>query len=154
MSCHWRFESQRPALNDIVHEKRGITADTALRLSRYFGTTSRFWMNMQASCGVGVGGGRTVPRAERINAGVCGTNERPVISWRLVTAGVFAARGVSCQRLKQLRRSSRVVSLPLHRLQRAGDSMEGHKRQQRILIQGLCLQVDTTVNRMVSKNAS
>ena len=32
--------------------------------------------------------------------------------------------------------------------------MEGHKRQQRILIQGLCLQVDTTVNRMVSKNAS
>ena len=34
---------------DIVNEKRGITADTALRLSRYFGTTSRFWMNMQAS---------------------------------------------------------------------------------------------------------
>jgi addiction module HigA family antidote len=36
-------------VNDIVNEKRGITADTALRLSRYFGTTSRFWMNMQAS---------------------------------------------------------------------------------------------------------
>ena len=36
-------------INDIVREKRGITADTALRLSRYFGTTSRFWMNMQAS---------------------------------------------------------------------------------------------------------
>jgi addiction module HigA family antidote len=36
-------------MNDIVNEKRGITADTALRLSRYFGTTSRFWMNMQAS---------------------------------------------------------------------------------------------------------
>jgi len=36
-------------INDIVHEKRGITADTALRLSRYFGTTPRFWMNMQAS---------------------------------------------------------------------------------------------------------
>jgi addiction module HigA family antidote len=36
-------------VNDIVKEKRGITADTALRLSRYFGTTSRFWMNMQAS---------------------------------------------------------------------------------------------------------
>ena len=35
--------------NDIVNGKRGITADTALRLSRYFGTTSRFWMNMQAS---------------------------------------------------------------------------------------------------------
>ena len=36
-------------INDIVKEKRGITAATALRLSRYFGTTSRFWMNMQAS---------------------------------------------------------------------------------------------------------
>jgi antitoxin HigA-1 len=36
-------------MNDIVKEKRGITADTALRLSRYFGTTSRFWMNMQTS---------------------------------------------------------------------------------------------------------
>jgi addiction module HigA family antidote len=36
-------------INDIVHEKRGITADTALRLSRYFGTTPRFWMNLQAS---------------------------------------------------------------------------------------------------------
>jgi addiction module HigA family antidote len=36
-------------VNDIVNERRGITADTALRLSRYFGTTSRFWMNMQSS---------------------------------------------------------------------------------------------------------
>lgn len=36
-------------INDIVNEKRGITADTALRLSRYFGTTSRFWMNLQTS---------------------------------------------------------------------------------------------------------
>jgi antitoxin HigA-1 len=37
------------SINDIVNEKRGITAGAALRLSRYFGTTSRFWMNMQAS---------------------------------------------------------------------------------------------------------
>ena len=36
-------------INEIVNEKRGITADTALRLARYFGTTSRFWMNMQTS---------------------------------------------------------------------------------------------------------
>ena len=33
----------------FIAGKRGITADTALRLARYFGTTSRFWMNMQAS---------------------------------------------------------------------------------------------------------
>ena len=36
-------------INDIVNERRGITADTALRLARYFGTTPRFWMNLQAS---------------------------------------------------------------------------------------------------------
>ncbi|MGD0048917.1 MAG: HigA family addiction module antitoxin [Bryobacteraceae bacterium] len=36
-------------IHDIVNEKRGITADTALRLSRYFGTTPKFWMNMQTS---------------------------------------------------------------------------------------------------------
>jgi addiction module HigA family antidote len=36
-------------INDIVNKKRGITADTALRLARYFGTTPRFWTNMQAS---------------------------------------------------------------------------------------------------------
>ncbi len=34
-------------VNEIVHGKRGITADTALRLSRYFGTSEKFWMNLQ-----------------------------------------------------------------------------------------------------------
>ena len=34
-------------INEIVHGKRAITADTALRLARYFGTTERFWMNLQ-----------------------------------------------------------------------------------------------------------
>jgi len=32
---------------EIVHERRGITPDTALRLSRYFGTTPQFWLNLQ-----------------------------------------------------------------------------------------------------------
>lgn len=34
-------------INEIVHGKRGITADTALRLARFFGTTERFWLNLQ-----------------------------------------------------------------------------------------------------------
>ena len=34
-------------VNEIVLGKRGITADTALRLSRYFGTSERFWLNLQ-----------------------------------------------------------------------------------------------------------
>jgi addiction module HigA family antidote len=35
-------------INEIVHGNRAITADTALRLARYFGTTDRFWLNLQA----------------------------------------------------------------------------------------------------------
>jgi addiction module HigA family antidote len=35
-------------INEIVHGKRSISADTALRLARYFGTTERFWLNLQA----------------------------------------------------------------------------------------------------------
>lgn len=34
--------------NEIVHGQRRISADTALRLARYFGTSERFWMNLQA----------------------------------------------------------------------------------------------------------
>lgn len=35
-------------INEIVHGTRAVTADTALRLARYFGTTDRFWLNLQA----------------------------------------------------------------------------------------------------------
>jgi addiction module HigA family antidote len=34
-------------INEIVHGKRSITADTALRLSKFFGTSERFWLNLQ-----------------------------------------------------------------------------------------------------------
>jgi antitoxin HigA-1 len=36
-----------PRINDIVREKRSVTADTALRLARYFGTSAEFWMGLQ-----------------------------------------------------------------------------------------------------------
>ena len=36
-------------VNDIVRHRRAITADTALRLARYFGTTAQFWTNLQAN---------------------------------------------------------------------------------------------------------
>lgn len=35
-------------VNEIVHGKRGITADTALRLAKYFGTSAEFWLNLQS----------------------------------------------------------------------------------------------------------
>jgi addiction module HigA family antidote len=41
-------------ISEITREKRGITADTALRLGYYFGTTPDFWMNMQKSYELGI----------------------------------------------------------------------------------------------------
>src|SRR5579864_5370743 len=38
-----------PRVNDIVLERRGISADTAVRLSRFFGTTEQFWLNLQSA---------------------------------------------------------------------------------------------------------
>lgn len=37
-----------PRINDVVRGKRGITADTALRLSRYFGNSAQFWIGLQS----------------------------------------------------------------------------------------------------------
>jgi addiction module HigA family antidote len=43
------LEVPAPRINDIVLERRGITADTALKLARYFKTSPKFWMNLQVS---------------------------------------------------------------------------------------------------------
>ncbi len=37
-----------PRINDVVRERRGITADTALRLARYFGGDAQSWLNLQS----------------------------------------------------------------------------------------------------------
>ena len=39
---------ERPRLERVVRELQGISADTALRLAKYFGTTPEFWMNLQS----------------------------------------------------------------------------------------------------------
>ena len=38
-----------PRINDIVRERRAVTADTAMRLARYFGGDARSWLNLQAA---------------------------------------------------------------------------------------------------------
>jgi addiction module HigA family antidote len=50
---------------EIVHERRGITPDTALRLSRYLGTTPIFWMNLQANYDLAVATDRNLGRIEQ-----------------------------------------------------------------------------------------
>ena len=38
-----------PRINDVVRERRGISADTAMRLARYFGGDARSWLNLHAA---------------------------------------------------------------------------------------------------------
>ena len=52
-------------INEIVHGKRSITADTALRLSRYFGMSERFWLNLQALYDLEIEKDRLEGRLER-----------------------------------------------------------------------------------------
>ncbi len=52
-------------INEIVHGKRAITADTALRLARYFGTSERFWLNLQAHYELELQKERLGPRLEK-----------------------------------------------------------------------------------------
>src|SRR5918996_4478298 len=54
-------------MSEIVNGRRSITADTALRLARYFGTTPQFWMNLQAAYDLDVAqDARGVEIADRI----------------------------------------------------------------------------------------
>ena len=52
-------------INEIVHGKRAITPNRALRLSRYFGLSERFWMNLQARYDLEVEKDRLQDRLER-----------------------------------------------------------------------------------------
>ncbi len=52
-------------INEIVHGARAITADTALRLARYFGTSERFWLNLQTRYALEVERDRLGGRLER-----------------------------------------------------------------------------------------
>jgi addiction module HigA family antidote len=52
-------------INEIVHGRRSISADTSLRLSRYFGTSERFWLNLQARYDLEIERERLGDRLER-----------------------------------------------------------------------------------------
>ena len=52
-------------INEIVHGTRAVSADTALRLARYFGTSERFWLNLQAQYDLDVESDRIGQRIEK-----------------------------------------------------------------------------------------
>lgn len=56
-------------INDIVRGRRDVSADTALRLARFFGTTARFWLNAQAAY--------DLSRAEAANGAAIAAEVRP-----------------------------------------------------------------------------
>ena len=51
--------------NEVVHGKRAVTAATALRLARYFGTTPRFWLNLQVQYDLDIEAHRLGDRLDR-----------------------------------------------------------------------------------------
>jgi antitoxin HigA-1 len=52
-------------ISEIVHERRGITTDTALRLARYFKTSARYWLNLQAAFDLDVAQDELAARIEQ-----------------------------------------------------------------------------------------
>jgi addiction module HigA family antidote len=60
----WRLRRRR--INEIVHGQRRITAGTALRLARFFGTSERFWLNLQARYDLEVEKDRLGPALDEI----------------------------------------------------------------------------------------
>jgi antitoxin HigA-1 len=71
-------------INEIVLGKRSITADTALRLARYFGTSDRFWLNLQDAYDLDVERDRLGPRLQKevqvLRRAGCSARERKAIS--------------------------------------------------------------------------
>jgi addiction module HigA family antidote len=87
-----------PRINDLVHERRAMTADTALRLEKYFGMPARFWMALQADYDLRLAAGtantakikpRPVPRAAPESA----VSSFPTIAESLLNARPFAQVG-------------------------------------------------------------
>ena len=54
-----------PRINEVVRERRGISADTAMRLARYFGGDARSWLNLQAAYDLRVAEIENAKRIER-----------------------------------------------------------------------------------------
>jgi addiction module HigA family antidote len=54
-----------PRVNDIIRQRRGITADTALRLARHFGGDARSWLNLQTAYDLRVAEIKNARRIER-----------------------------------------------------------------------------------------
>jgi addiction module HigA family antidote len=65
----WHLKVPANRITDIVRNRRDVSADTALRLARYFGTTARFWLNAQ--------GAYNLSKAESEDAGRIASEVRP-----------------------------------------------------------------------------
>lgn len=114
-------------INEIVHGTRSVTADTALRLARYFGTSDRFWLNLQTSFDLDVERDRLgtgsrlkcyhalADKPEAGHARVAGAPDQPDKAVRLTRPNVAWRASVGLRSLRPKRyaiaRSS--VGLPL-----------------------------------------
>jgi addiction module HigA family antidote len=78
-------------VNEIVLHKRGITADTALRLGRYFGTSEQFWLNLQSEYDLDVErdrlGDRLIEEVVKPRVGTVGVSASPDGPWTRKSTG-------------------------------------------------------------------
>jgi antitoxin HigA-1 len=81
-------------INEIVLHKRSISADTALRLGRYFGTSEQFWLNLQSEYDLDV---------ERDRLG--GRLEAEVVRFQMSRKSISGAKLASKRRVSAMRRS-------------------------------------------------
>lgn len=80
-----------PRLNDIVRERRGISADTAMRLARYFGGDARSWMNLQSAYDLRVAEIANAQRIKREIKPVAGTRKPTIRARKAAPRRVKAA---------------------------------------------------------------
>jgi addiction module HigA family antidote len=66
-------------INEIVHGKRAISADTALRLACYFGTSERFWLNLQAQFDLDVERDRLGRKSRQMQANQLTATKPPLV---------------------------------------------------------------------------
>ena len=83
-------------INEIVLGKRSITADTALRLARYFGNSPQFWLGLQRDYDLDVAAETLGERLETRGAGVCYGEGEAVFPMVHPTAELLASSRIAC----------------------------------------------------------
>ena len=124
-------------INEIVRCRRGITAETALRLGRYFGTDAQSWMNLQDRYELAVAERRVGDALAAIRAAGCrvreGTARSHFPDWKLIPVALALVHGAaSAQAVVDLPTEDRPLSADFPEVYRIGDGMDDRELLSRV----------------------